>query len=199
MVISWSFSSKNRWRRNTSPSTVILNFLSTIFIPCSSVGFADCLAVFLLVVCLKKNLLLDFMLLMICFSNLLGLTFCFSHLTCQRFCSFLFSLSGTASASWILLWNCGQNGDWLIYQALAMDSVSCTSTSVGRRVPLTFHVAAWGSGTPQFPNGWEPWAWPGCFWMGNSSYCSAASAVATSATQSKGQQIKKKKKKETLC
>lgn len=33
---------------------MILSFLSTIFIPCSSVGFADCLAVFLLLMCLKK-------------------------------------------------------------------------------------------------------------------------------------------------
>lgn len=56
-------------------------------------------------------------------------------------------------------------------------------------VPLTFHIAAWGSGTLQFLNGWEPWVWPGCFWTGNSWYCSAPSAVATSATQGKGQQI----------
>lgn len=171
MIISCSLSSKWRWRRNSSPSTVILSFLSTIFIPCSSAGFADSLAVFLLLVCLKKNLLLAFMLLMICFSNLLGLTFCFSHLTCQSFCSFLFSLSGTTSTSWIFLWNSGQNGEWLIYQALPMDSVHSISASVGRWVQ--FHWLStwllevlvphnsWMDGSPGYGLAASEWGTPG--------------------------------------
>lgn len=135
------------------------DLIFTIFIPCSFVGFADCLAVLLLLVCLKKNILLAFMPLTICFSNFLGLLFCFLHLTCQRFCSFLFSSFGTTSASWILLWNSGPNGDWLLYQAPAMVSVSSTSASAGRRVPchrfftwllevLVLHST---------PTGWSPW------------------------------------------
>lgn len=54
---------------------MILSFLSAIFIPCSSAGFANTLAVFLLLVCLKNNLLLAFMSLTICFSSFIGLLF----------------------------------------------------------------------------------------------------------------------------
>lgn len=176
-----------------------LSFLSTIFVPCSSVGCADCLAVFLLLVCLKKNLLLVFMPLTICFSNFLGPPFCFLHLTCRSFRSFLFSSSGTTSASWILLWNRGQNGDWLLYQAAATGSVSSTRVSAGRRVQF-HHFSMWLLEVllPHSPQAnRSPWEQPGCFCRGNCGYRSALPAVTASAGQSKGRQIKKKRN--NLC
>lgn len=195
MVFSWSFSSKCRWRRSILLSTVVLSFLSAVFIPCSSVGSADCLAVFLLLVCLKNNLLLAFMLLVICFSNLLGLTFCFSHLTCQSFVLFYFlylaqlqllefcygTVDKMGTDWFIRLW---QQTPFTVQVPLLEDGSSSTDFSHGC---LRFWY-------PTIPDGWEPWAWPGCFWTGKSWYCSSPSALATSATQGKGQQIKKKKK-----
>lgn len=112
--------------------------------------------------------------------------FWFLHLTCQNFCSFLFSSSGTLQ----LLEFCSERVDKMGTDCFIRLQLRAL---LAAQVPLLGE----GSSSTDFSHGclrfWSPTAPERTGAPGNSRYCWAPCAVTTSASQSKGRQIKKKK------